>query len=265
MYKKILSYTWLAVIILITSPCTLTAESDTPTAGQIWKEPVTGMEFVWVPKGCYEMGCGSWADECEKDEKPAHEVCLDGFWMAKTEVTQGQWKQVMGNNPAKFQKGDNYPVENIYLDETKKFAKKLSALNNGAYQFRLPTEAEWEYACRSGGKQEKYAGGAEVDKVAWHLGNSDRSTHPVATKAPNGLGLYDMSGNVSERVEDHYFAFSYRKHQRNNPAYKKGEPYRLYRGGTWTRMPDFCRCLKRWYDTSSNRGGPIGFRLVKNK
>jgi formylglycine-generating enzyme required for sulfatase activity len=265
MYKKLLSYAWLAVIVLIAYPYTLTAESDTPTAGQIWKEPVTGMEFVWVPKGCYEMGCGSWADECKKDEKPAHEVCLDGFWMGKTEVTQGQWKQIMGNNPAKFQKGDNYPVENVYLDETKKFTKKLSALNNGAYQFRLPTEAEWEYACRSGGKQEKYAGGAEVEKVAWHLGNSGGSTHPVAAKAPNGLGLYDMSGNVSERVEDHYFAFAYRKHQRNNPVYKKGEPYRSYRGGHWTRTPDFGRCLQRWYDVRAYRGNVTGFRLVRNK
>ncbi len=265
MLKTSTNYLWVIVFILILCPYPSIAGSDTPSAGKIWKEPVTGMEFVWVPGGCYEMGCGSWADECKKDEKPAHEVCVDGFWMGKTEVTQGQWRQVMKDNPSIFQKGDNYPVENVYLDETKKFAKKLSALNNGVYQFRLPTEAEWEYACRSGGKQEKYSGGAEVDMVAWHHGNSGDSTHPVAAKTPNGLGLYDMSGNVSERVEDHYFAFSYRKHHRNNPVYKKGEPYRSYRGGYWARMPDFCRCLQRWYDTSPYRGSGLGFRLVKNK
>ena len=96
MYKKLLSHAWLAVIVLIAIPCTLTAESDTPTAGQIWKEPVTGMEFVWVPGGCYEMGCGNWTSNCYRDEKPLHEVCVDGFWMGKTEVTQGQWKQIRG-------------------------------------------------------------------------------------------------------------------------------------------------------------------------
>jgi formylglycine-generating enzyme required for sulfatase activity len=94
MYKKLLSYALLAVIVIIAIPCTVTAQSDTPTAGQIWKEPITGMEFVWVSEGCYEMGCGNWTSDCYHDEKPLHEVCVDGFWMGKTEVTQGQWKQI---------------------------------------------------------------------------------------------------------------------------------------------------------------------------
>lgn len=104
---------WLLVFALVVSPCTTIAQSNTPTAGEIWREPRTGMEFVWVPAGCYEMGCGSWTSDCARDEKPVHQVCVDGFWMGKTEVTQGQWKQVMRENPAEFKKGDNYPVEKV--------------------------------------------------------------------------------------------------------------------------------------------------------
>jgi formylglycine-generating enzyme required for sulfatase activity len=102
-----------------------------------WAEPFTGMEFVWVPGGCFQMGCGSWADDCDDDEKPVHEVCLDGFWLGKYEVTQGQWKKVTGSNPAHFKKGNDWPVEQVSWKE-----------------------AQWEYACRSGGRQEKYAGGS---------------------------------------------------------------------------------------------------------
>jgi formylglycine-generating enzyme required for sulfatase activity len=137
--------------------------------------------------------------------------------MGKTEVTQGQWKQIMGENPAKFKKGDNYPFENAIWAEIEKFIVKLSSLSTDAYKFRVPTEAEWEYACRSGGKQEKYAGGSDLDQVAWYRGNSNRSTHAVATKAPNGLGLFDMIGNVNEWCADTYRGWAYKKHKRDNP------------------------------------------------
>ncbi len=160
MLKTIRCYVWVIVFILISYPYTSIVGADTPSVGKIWKEPVTGMEFVWVPGGCYEMGCGNWTSDCFRDEKPVHEVCVDGFWMGKTEVTQGQWKQIMGENPAWFKKGDNYPVEKVRWPEVEKFAKKLSSLSTDAYKFRFPTEAEWEYAARSGGKPEKYAGGS---------------------------------------------------------------------------------------------------------
>ena len=200
MLKTLRCYVWVFVFILILYPYTSITGSDTPSAGEIWKEPVTGMEFVWVPGGCYEMGCGSWTNDCSSDEKPVHEVCVDGFWMGKTEVTQGQWKQIMGDNPAMFKKGDNYPLENALYEEMEKFMNKLSTVSKGAYVFRFPTEAEWEYASRSGGKPEKYAGGSDLNQVAWYSGNSDDSTHAVATKAPNGLGLFDMNGNVHSGV-----------------------------------------------------------------
>ena len=279
MLRTLRYYIWVIVFILILCPYPSIAGSDTPSAGTIWKEPVTGMEFVWVPGGCYEMGCGSWTSDCASDEKPVHEVCVDGFWMGKTEVTQGQWKQIMGDNPAKFKKGDNYPIENALYEEMDKFIKKLSTANKGAYIFRFPTEAEWEYACRSGGKPEKFAGGSELDQVAWYKENSDRSTHPVATKTPNGLGLFDMNGNVNEWCDDYYSAHAYSKHKRNNPLFGlekediSGSRQKVYRGGGWNSKPKFSRCGARNYELpldfysylKAYYKNDLGFRLVRNK
>jgi len=270
---------WVFVFILISYPYTTITASDTPSAGEIWKEPVTGMEFVWVPGGCYEMGCGSWTSDCARDEKPVHEVCVDGFWMGKTEVTQGQWKQIMGDNPAKFKKGDNYPLENALYEEMEEFIKKLSTANKHAYIFRFPTEAEWEYACRSGGKPGKYAGDSDLNQVAWYSGNSNDSTQAVATKAPNGLGLFDMSGNVHEWCADYYRVSAYRKHKRNNPLFRLeegdigGSKQKVYRGGCWNSKPKFSRCAARSYEMPLDFGShlkayyksDLGFRLVRSK
>jgi formylglycine-generating enzyme required for sulfatase activity len=279
MLNKLTNYAWMILLVLIAYPYNTTfAQSDTPTAGQIWKETITGMEFVWVPGGCYEMGCGSWTSDCYRDEKPVHEVCVDGFWMGKTEVTQGQWKQVMGDNPAEFQKGDNYPIEKVTWSDVNKFIEKLSLLTKGAYGFYLPTEAEWEYACRSGGKPEKYAGGKDLHQLAWCNGNSDLSTHAVGTKAPNGLGLFDMNGNVYEWCADTYRGWSYSKHERNNPVFKDGESVTgVYRGGSWKSKPKEARCSARSYAVqlprnvkfgcpdNPHQSGDTGFRLVKKK
>jgi formylglycine-generating enzyme required for sulfatase activity len=267
MWNKLTNYAWMILLVLIAYPYnTAFAQSNTPTAGQIWKEPVTGMEFVWVPGGCYEMGCGNWTSDCYRDEKPVHEVCVDGFWMGKTEVTQGQWKQIMGDNPAKFQKGDNYPFENALWEVMEKLIIKLSSLNKDAYKFRLPTEAEWEYACRSGGKPEKYAGGGDLDRVAWYQGNSDRSTHP------NGLGLFDMNGNVHEWVVDTYRSWAYSKHKRNNPLFREEGYTKVYRGGSWNSKQKYTRCAARSYEVVFGslmnpyyRKDDLGFRLVRSK
>ena len=154
-----------------------------------WIDPKTSMEFVWVPGGCYEMGCGSWTKDCLKQELPVHEVCVDGFWLGKYEVTQGQWKQLIRSNNSRFNRGDLYPVENVSWDETQKFIKALNDQQDDKYQCRLPTEAEWEYAARSGGKPEMFAGGNDAKTVAWYQTNSRQSTHPVGQRAPNGLGI----------------------------------------------------------------------------
>jgi formylglycine-generating enzyme required for sulfatase activity len=272
MLKTLRYNIWVVVFILILYPYPSIAGSDTPSAGKIWIEPVTGMEFVWVPGGCYEMGCGNWTSDCFSDEKPVHEVCVNGFWLGKTEVTQGQWKQIMGDNPAKFKKGDNYPIENVSFPEIVKFIEKLSSSTTITNKFRFPTETEWEYACRSGGKPEKYAGGSDLNRLAWYHGNSNGFTHPVATKVSNGLGLFDMNGNVNEWCADTYRAWAYKKHKRNNPLFR-GEGYtRVYRGGSWDSKPKSARCSARSYEIGINnppfipyRSNDLGFRLLRDK
>ena len=168
----------------------ITLDRKTPKVGDSLTDLVTGMELKWVPKGCYQMGCGPWTSECSVDEKPVHEVCVDGFWMGKTEVTQGQWKAVMGkdNNPSGFNKGDAYPVEQVSWEDAREYIEKLNGRSEGGGKYRLPSEAEWEYAARSGGKEEKHAGGNDADAVAWYEKNSGKSTHPVGKKQANGLG-----------------------------------------------------------------------------
>ena len=243
---------------------------STPTSStrREWKDSTTGMEFVWVEGGTYQMGCGSWAGDCLANELPEHEVAVSGFWIGKYTVTQGQWQKVMGNNPSGFKKGDNYPVETVSWDDAKEFILKLNG--KSGYTFRLPTEAEWEYAARSGGKAEKYAGGSDIDAVAWYGANSGRSTHPVGAKAPNGLGIYDMSGNVWQWCEDIYDDFAYQKHQRNNPISNSGGSLRVLRGGSWSRDATWARCTFRghWDPASHGLGGRLGgsgmgLRLVK--
>ncbi|MBU4184636.1 MAG: SUMF1/EgtB/PvdO family nonheme iron enzyme [Proteobacteria bacterium] len=225
-------------------------------------DPVTGMEFIWVPGGCFQMGCGSWAGNCEKDEKPVHEVCVDEFLIGKYEVTQGQWQKVMGGNPSYFKEGDDYPVENVSWNDAQKFIRKLSALNNNKYKFRLPTEAEWEYACRSGGKPETYSGSDRIDRVAWYSGNSGGRSHRVGTKAPNGLGLYDMSGNVWEWCQEWYG--DYPSGHVTDPKGPSSGSTRVNRGGAWFRSARGCRSAYRSSFTPVFRDGGLGFRLLRS-
>jgi formylglycine-generating enzyme required for sulfatase activity len=242
--------------------------ASTGSTRREWKDPATGMEFVWVEGGTYKMGCGPWAGGCQANESPEHEVTVSGFWIGKYAVTQGQWQKVMGNNPSGFKKGDNYPVETVSWNDAKEFIGKLNGMSGQT--FRLPTEAEWEYAARSGGKAEKFAGGSDIDAVAWYSANSGKSTHPVGTKAPNGLGIYDMSGNVWQWCEDVYAEDAYTKHQRNNPVFTVGGPYRVLRGGSWSRDAPWVRSVFRghWDPASHGMGGllggsGLGLRLVR--
>jgi len=185
-----------------------------PDPGDVWIESNTGMEFVWVQKGCYSMGSREDEPGRKPDEAPYHKVCVDGMWIGKYEVTQGQWRKVIGSNPSFFSKKTDFPVESISWANIQIFIKKLNEMNKEKHTFRLPTEAEWEYACRSGGTGERFCGGDQIDQVAWHKGNCNRMTHPVGKKEPNHAGLYDMSGSVSEWVADTYSADAYKTHSK---------------------------------------------------
>ena len=225
-----------------------------------WTDPVTGMVFVWVAGGCYEMGCGSWTDNCDDNEKPVHQVCVDGFWIGKYEVTQGQWEQIMGSNPSHFDSGDNYPVETVSWDDCQIFIDDLNSRSGNI--FRLPTEAEWEYAARSGGREEKYAGGDNLDSLGWYLNNSESRTHEAGTKVANGLGIYDMSGNVYEWCSDWYASGYYAGSPPDNPQGPSTGSFRVGRGAGWRDFAWFCRSAFRGRNTPGYRDFNLGFRLA---
>lgn len=237
------------------------AETPTPANGSIWVEPITGMEFVHVPGGCFRMGDDSGSGDA--DERPAREVCVDSFWLGRHEVTQKQWTKVMGSNPSHF-RGGKRPVERVSWREAQDFLKRLGEQSGAS--FRLPTEAEWEYAARDGGRDERYAGGSEPDRVAWSEGNSDKTTHPVGLLAPNGLGLFDMSGNVWEWCQDVYAADAYARSGRDNPlvgdAGDERSP-RVRRGGSWYSHAVDARCANRYEGDPNQASGNVGFRVLR--
>jgi formylglycine-generating enzyme required for sulfatase activity len=225
-----------------------------------WIEPITKMEFIFVKGGNFEMG-DQFGDGYSY-EQPVHRVTLDDFLIGKYPVTQGQWVRVMGKNPANFHKGNNYPVECVSWDDTQTFISKLIKMTPGI-SLRLPTEAEWEYAARSGGKKEKYAGGNEIDKLAWFDKNSDKTTHPVGQKKANGLGLYDMCGNVWEWCEDLHNDNAYQNHASHDPVCTDNSSgLRVLRGGSWYDDARDCRAALRGRDAPGNRDDLAGFRLV---
>lgn len=223
-----------------------------------WIEPTTGMEFIWVEGGCFQMG--DIFGEGDDDERPIHEVCVDSFGMSRHEVTQGQWRKIMGNNPSRSAKGSNYPVEQISWNDTQDFIRNLNSLVGRS--FRLPTEAEWEYAARSGGREEKYAGGGDVDRLGWYEGNSGGSAHPVGTKEPNGLGFYDMSGNLWEWCSDWYDIKYYRQSPRHNPQGPSSGSFRVIRDGCWNGSSHLARSGNRDSFRPGYSLDNIGFRLV---
>lgn len=246
-------------------PVTANLDKALPNPGDTYRDPATGMDFVWVHQGCYLMG--SEADEVgrDSDEGPRHEVCVEGFWMGKYEVTQAQWGRVMGANPSFFNKGGSYPVDSVSWKEVQGFIQKLNAMSAPGIRYRLPSEAEWEYACRSGGKDDIYSGGIRDRALAWHKGNSKRTTHPVGEKAPNRIGLYDMSGNLYEWVEDAYLEDAYKQHRQQNPVVDAGgSASRVIRGGSWKQGDEECRCAGRNNSAMDSSNYEMGFRLVRN-
>lgn len=296
-------------------------------AGDTWKEPITGMEFVWVPGGCFLMG----QSEGEKSqlirevgeksyqqdfssEAPEHEVCVDGFWIGKKEVTRGQFsrfvnstkyktaaeiigisyrwngkeskqqKEVNWRNPG-FDQTDDHPVVDVTWNDANAMAEWLSLQGRG--KFRLPSEAEWEYACRAGTNTSRFWGDdgtkacryANVADLAakrqftdWTVLDCDDRyvfTAPAASFLPNGFGIHDMLGNVWEWCEDVYSDKAYSKHQRNNPVYLEKDyingKLRVVRGGGWIIYPREVRCANRGRDLAVHHMNDyLGFRLVRS-
>ena len=217
-------------------------------------------EMVRVEGGTFTMGAtAEKGSDADSDEKPTHQVTLSSYSIGKTEVTQELWEAVMGSNPSDF-KGSNLPVEQVSWEDCQTFIRKLNALTGK--NFRLPTEAEWEFAARGGNKSRgyKYSGSKKIDNVAWCGYNSSSKTHPVATKAPNELGIYDMSGNVWEWCND--WESSYTSTSQTNPTGPGSGSLRVDRGGSWFDSARCCRVSNRSSNRPTYRNYFHGLRLA---
>ena len=227
---------------------------------------VKGVEFkmIKVEGGTFSMGATSEQTNYENDEKPVHSVTLSDYYIGETEVTQELWQAVMGSNPSRFTGNNQRPVENVSWNDCQEFIRRLNSLTGK--KFRLPTEAEWEYAAR-GGKHSKdyvykYSGSNNVDEVAWYDSNSGNKTHPVKTKKANKLGLYDMSGNVWEWCNDWYGKDYYRNSPQSNPKGPSEGEYRVLRGGSWRNLDRGVRVSYRLNRTPGRRDNCYGLRLA---
>lgn len=237
------------------------ASLDTsPRADEVITVNGVSFKMIGVEGGTFTMGATSEQGSDANDlEKPAHQVTLSTFSIGETEVTLELWQAVMGSNPSEI-KGSKHPVENVSWEDCQSFIRKLNSLTGR--NFRLPTEAEWEYAARGGNKSKgyKYAGGSSLDDVAWYYDNSGDRTHDVATKRANELELYDMSGNVSEWCQDWYGDYS--SGSKTNPKGPSSGSYRVSRGGSLLDSAGGCRVSCRCYDTPSGLLSNLGLRLA---
>jgi len=216
------------------------------------------MEFVPVIGGEYTMGCITGDTECQDNEKPPHKVQVKSFMIGKYEVTQAQWQEIMGKNP-NFECKDCPAIAS--RNDVQIFIRKLNEKTGKKY--RLPTEAEWEFACRSGGKDDKYSGGNDLNPVGWYDMNSQDVIHPVGTKKPNALGIFDMSGNVWEWCEDVYCPNTYENKTCSQIAESDKNAENVIRGGSWQYSATNSRCTSRRGHSSVQTADDIGFRLVR--
>ena len=224
--------------------------------------------MVAVKGGTFTMGGTSeQGSDAYGDEKTTHSVTLSDYYIGKFEVTQELWEAVMGSKPSynggwtnKYGVGKNYPAYRVSWDDCQTFIRKLNSLTGA--NFRLPTEAEWEYAARGGNRSRgyKYSGSNNINDVAWYKDNSGSNTHAVGTKSPNELGIYDMSGNVWEWCKDWYGNYS--SGSQTNPQGPSSGSYRVSRGGSWNRSAGFCRVSYRGNGTPGGRYNNLGLRLA---
>jgi len=230
-----------------------------------------GMEFVYLNAGIFTMGSPDSEPGRKNDENQYKVTLTKGVYLQTTEVTQGQWKAVMGSNPSYCKEcGENSPVERVSWHDVKEFIRKLNQME-GVNKYRLPTEAEWEFACRAGSTT-AFSNGeitelgcvqdSTPDAIGWYCGNSNGKTHPVAQKKQNAWGLYDMHGNVYEWCRD--WAGNYPSASATDPKGPSKGSYRVLRGGSWDSKSKNCRSAHRGYYVPDQRDDRLGFRLLRD-
>jgi formylglycine-generating enzyme required for sulfatase activity len=246
----------------------MTASAFVPQPGQAQSVNLgnaTILTLLWVPPkpgDGFMMGSPTSEEGRDNDETQHLVVFTKGFWLGKTEVTQAQWQELMGNNPSNF-KGAELPVEEVSWDDAMAFCRKLTKRERVAgrlpeeYEYTLPTEAQWEYVCRAGSTG-AYA--SDLDVIAWYWSNSEGTTHPVGTKQSNAWGFYDMQGNVWEWCADWYG--DYPNGSVTDPTGPSSGSLRVVRGGGWGLVAGGCRCADRGGNGPGGRNGVLGFRLA---
>lgn len=233
------------------------AASAEPAIGTPWVEPSTDMKFTWVPPGCFDMGEGSG----NAYERPVRKVCVKGFYLGVYEVTQAQYEKITGKNPSNSRSPD-FPVDSVNWNDAHNMAQKLSAMDHE--KIRLPSEAEWEYACRAGGAHAPYCGDGRVGELAWYDRNSDGQPAAVGKKLPNRWGLYDMSGNVWEWTSDCWHDNYYGAPGDGSAWIEGGDcTFRSARGGSWGTPASSVRAAVRNYDGAGADFVDTGFRLLR--
>ena len=266
-YKKKNNFSYLGLILLVAVALVSCMMETVTVVGpnlEVEESNEVNIEMIEVDGGTFQMG----SNDGESDEKPIHSVTLISYFIGKYPVTQAQWKAVMGasttlSNPSNNKNCDNCPVENVSWDDVSGFIVGLNRQTGKKY--RLPTEAEWEYAARGGNRSQgyTYSGSNTIDNVAWCKDNSSSKTHPVGEKQANELGIYDMSGNVWEWCSDWYDAYS--SGSQTNPTGPNSGSNRVLRGGSWINNATNCRVVYRNFAAPSHRSFLIGFRLALSK
>ena len=282
------------IAIGLTSGPSVAADTPSPpptsdkTHATTWTEPTTGMKFVWIEGECFQMGQLPFEtrllkrevgeheyDKYYGDELPRHKVCLNGFWMGATEVTQKEWGKIMGFNPAHFNTDENFPVDTVSWEDANNFITKLNKANK-TDEFRLPTEAEWEFGARSNTQDVMYSTGNSITtqqanfngSIAFGLNLKEeyRKT-PVAADGfePNSLGLYNMHGNVWEWCNDWYGEHYYGDSPIKNPTGPRQGDMRVLRGGSWFRYSGHVRSATRYKNKPTGQYADTSFRVVKAK
>ncbi len=218
------------------------------------------IEMILIEGGTFQMGSADDDESAERIEKPKHEVSVSDFQIGKYEVSQQLWENVMGTNPSQI-KGNALPVTNVSWNDVQEFIKRLNKMTKKKY--RLPTEAEWEYAARGGNQSQGFIfiGSNNSDSVAWHFDNSDKTPHEIGSKQPNELGIYDMGGNIQEWVNDWYDGYS-NDSQTNPTGPKSSKIGKILRGGSYAILPEYGRPAWRCVSNPNFRSPLIGFRLA---